>query len=54
MTQLKVILEYDETKLGGQWMNRDNLELLLYGKAWSTHKKLLKIVSYEDITVEKE
>lgn len=47
--KVKVILEFDEKYLGSKWMNKDNLELLLYSKNWFTHKHLLKISSYEEI-----
>ena len=46
--KIKVILEYDENKLGPKWMNPDNLALLLYESGYSTNRDLLKIVSYEE------
>jgi len=47
--KIKVIFEYDETTLGGSWMNIYNLKLLLYSKQWNTKEDLLKIIFYEEI-----
>ena len=48
MKQIKVILEFDENELGPEWINPDNLDLLLYSKI-KTRKDLLKVVSYKEI-----
>jgi hypothetical protein len=50
--KIRVELEYDENSLGPMWMNKDNLELLLYA-AWSTKPEFLKINSYEEIVEKK-
>jgi len=47
MKKIKVIFEFDEKKLGKQWMNIDNLRLLLYSK-FLTSEKLFKIISYKE------
>lgn len=46
MKKIKVELEFDENELGEQWMNLDNLAILLYTPA-STKNNLLRILSYE-------
>lgn len=43
--EILVKLRFDENNLGQQWMNVDNLNLLLYSEA-STKKELLKVVSF--------
>lgn len=45
--KLKIELEFDEKKLGEGWMNKYNLDLLLYSKEF-TKKELLKVVSYRE------
>ena len=43
--RVKVILEFDDNKLGQGWMNIDNLKLLLYTEQ-KTKEDLLKVVYY--------
>ena len=47
--KIRVVMEFDEDNLGPKWMNRDNLELLLYSKNFATKPELLKILSYEEV-----
>ena len=45
--KILVELEFNENDLGPNWMNLDNLEILLYTEA-STRKGLLKVISFEE------
>jgi len=48
MTKIQIELEFDENDLGKNWMNIDNLKLLLYSKD-ATMEGLLKINSYQEL-----
>ena len=47
MKKVTVVLEFDDEDLGEQWMNEDNLDILLYTTE-CTRDDLLKIVSYRE------
>lgn len=49
MSKIKVTLEFDEKDLGEKWMNRDNLELLIYSNMY-TREDLLKVIEYEELS----
>ena len=49
--KVNVVLEFDENNLGQQWMNPDNLAILLYTEN-ATRKELLQVVSYTEVTSE--
>lgn len=51
MATIKVTLEFDEKKLGEEWMNPDNLEILLYTDTY-TNRDSLKIVAYQEIKLD--
>ena len=53
MATIQVTLEFDEKDLGEKWMNPDNLELLLYGKDFTT-RELLQVVAYQEIKPDPE
>ena len=48
MKKITVEFEFDEKDLGEQWMNIDNLKLMLYSDKWSTKEELFKISSYRE------
>jgi hypothetical protein len=45
--KVRVEFEFDEHDLGEKWMNRDNLEILLYTNE-RTKRDLLRITHYEE------
>lgn len=47
MKQVTIVLEFDESVLGDQWMNIANLSALLYSGTF-TNSGLLKVVSYTE------
>ena len=49
MKKIRVTFEFDEQVLGEQWMNIDNLKLLLYSKELYTKESLFKIVKYKEL-----
>ena len=53
LKQITITLAFDEDDLGPQWMNQDNLALLLYSQM-STRKDLLEIVEYDTRTQPKQ
>jgi len=52
MKKITVEFEFDEEDLGEQWMNIDNLKLMLYSGKWFTKEELFKITSYKELTKE--
>ena len=48
--KVRVVFEYDETVMGENWMNIDNLKLLLYSQGFATMERLFTVVSYMENT----
>ena len=46
--KIKVVLEFDEEKMGKGWMNEYVFDLLLYGDT-ATRRDLLKVNTYEEM-----
>ena len=47
LKEVTVTLAFNVDELGPQWMNRDNLEMLLYSKA-NTRRDLLEVTAYSN------
>jgi len=48
MKKVLVEFEFDDKKLGPDWLNKDNLESLLYGDH-CTYRNLLKVNKLEEV-----
>ena len=53
MTKITVELEFDEQELGPQWMNPDNLGILLYTDN-GTKRELLKVTAYREAEIDEK
>jgi len=53
VAKVTVELEFDEQDLGPQWMNQDNLGILLYTDN-GTKRELLKITAYREEDIDEK